>query len=79
VERRCSSYSFSTSALDGVERSVSRPGRAYRLGMDPGTHCAGGWVGPKAGLDTEATGKILCRGLNLDRSFAQSVARHYTY
>jgi len=25
----------------------------------PGTHCAGGWVGPRAGLDTEARGKIL--------------------
>jgi hypothetical protein len=25
----------------------------------PGTHWAGGWVGPKAGLDTEARGKIL--------------------
>jgi hypothetical protein len=24
-----------------------------------GTHCTGGWVGPRAGLDTEATGKIL--------------------
>jgi hypothetical protein len=23
------------------------------------THCTGGWVGPRAGLDTEATGKIL--------------------
>jgi hypothetical protein len=25
----------------------------------PGTHCTGGWVGPIAGLDTEAAGKIL--------------------
>jgi hypothetical protein len=24
----------------------------------PGTHCAGGWVGPRAGLDAEARGKI---------------------
>jgi hypothetical protein len=24
----------------------------------PGTHCTGGWVGPRAGLDTEARGKI---------------------
>jgi hypothetical protein len=23
----------------------------------PGTHRTGGWVGPRAGLDTEATGK----------------------
>jgi hypothetical protein len=46
----------------------------------PGTHCTGGWVGPRAGLDTEVTGKILCpcRGLNLDRPVVQSVVRHYT-
>jgi hypothetical protein len=25
----------------------------------PGTHCTGGWVGPRVGLDTEARGKIL--------------------
>jgi hypothetical protein len=25
----------------------------------PGTHCTGGWVGPRAGLNTEAVGKIL--------------------
>jgi hypothetical protein len=25
----------------------------------PGTHCTGCWVGPRAGLDTEARGKIL--------------------
>jgi hypothetical protein len=26
----------------------------------PSTHCIGGWVGLRAGLDTEAIGKILC-------------------
>jgi hypothetical protein len=32
----------------------------------PGTHCTGGWVSLRAGLDTEVRGKILCfcRGLN---------------
>jgi hypothetical protein len=32
----------------------------------PGTHYIGGWVGPRVGLDAEATGKILChcRGSN---------------
>jgi hypothetical protein len=46
----------------------------------PGTHFTGGWVGPRAGLQTEARGNILCpcRGLNLDRPVVQSVARHYT-
>jgi hypothetical protein len=27
--------------------------------MTPDTHWIGGWLGPSAGLDTEATGKIL--------------------
>jgi hypothetical protein len=37
-------------------------------------------VGPRAGLDTEDRGKILCpcRGSNLDRPVVQPVARHYT-
>jgi hypothetical protein len=55
-ERRYSSYSFLTSALDGGEWSASRPGRA----LPPGTHCTGGWVSPRAGLDREARRKILC-------------------
>jgi hypothetical protein len=64
-----------TSALDGdgVPRFSPRE-------RTPGTHCTGGWVDPKAGLDTEATGKILClcRGSNLDRPVFQPIARHYT-
>jgi hypothetical protein len=41
---------------------------------------AGGWVGPRAGLDTEAKGKILCpcRESNPDRPVVQPVVRHYT-
>jgi hypothetical protein len=37
-------------------------------------------VGPRAGLDTEDRGKILCprRGSNPDRPVVQPVARHYT-
>jgi hypothetical protein len=46
----------------------------------PGTLCTGGWVGPRAGLDTEARGKILCpcRRSNPDRLGVQPVVRHYT-
>jgi hypothetical protein len=46
----------------------------------PGTHCTGGWVGPRAGLNIEARGKISypCRGSNFDCPVVQSVARHYT-
>jgi hypothetical protein len=45
-----------------------------------GTHCTGGWVGPRAGLDTEAGGKIRCpwRESNPDRPVVQPVVRHYT-
>jgi hypothetical protein len=47
----------------------------------PGTHCTGGWVGPRAGLDTEARGKILCpcRGSNPVRPVVQPVVRYYEY
>jgi hypothetical protein len=40
-----------------------------------GTHCTGGWVGPRAGLDTEARGKILCprQGSNPDPARSQTL------
>jgi hypothetical protein len=46
----------------------------------PGTHCTGGWVGLRTGLDTEIRGKILClcRGSNLDHPVVQSVVKHST-
>jgi hypothetical protein len=74
-ERRYSSYSFLTSALDGGEWSASRPGRALPGERTPGTHFTGGWVGLSVGLYTEVRGKILCpcRGPNPDRPVVQSV------
>jgi hypothetical protein len=64
-ERRYSSYSYLTSALDGGEWSASRPGRALTPGKGPLIP----WVGPRFGLDAEARRKILClcRGSNPDR------------
>jgi hypothetical protein len=67
-----SSYSFLISALDGSEWSASLPRRTLPPsppGKDPGTHWIGGCVGLRAGLDTEARGKIfcLCRGSNPGR------------
>jgi hypothetical protein len=46
----------------------------------PGTHCTGGWVGLRAGLESEVRGKILCpcRGSNPDRPVFQSVVTHCT-
>jgi hypothetical protein len=42
---------FMTSALDGGEWSASRHGRFTPGKRAPDTHCIGGWVGPRAGLD----------------------------
>jgi hypothetical protein len=57
-ERKYSSYS-STSAVDGVSGQRHPLPRFSPGEMAPGTHCTGGWVGPRAGLDIEASVKIL--------------------
>jgi hypothetical protein len=44
---------FLTSALAGGAWSASRPCRFTPRERAPGTHCIGGYVGPKAGLDVE--------------------------
>jgi hypothetical protein len=43
---------FLTSALDGGEWSASRPCCFTPGERAPGTHWIGGWVGPRAGLDS---------------------------
>jgi hypothetical protein len=45
-----------------------------------GTHWIGGWVGPRAGLDSWARRKILCpcRASNPDRHARSKIVRHYT-
>jgi hypothetical protein len=65
-ERRYSSYSFLTLELDGGEWSVSRPATFYPQERTTSTNWIGGWVGLRAGLDTEARQKILylCWGSN---------------
>jgi hypothetical protein len=52
-ERRYSSYSFKTSAQDAGEWSAQRPGRDLLPAKDPRTHCTGGWVGPRAVLESK--------------------------
>jgi hypothetical protein len=59
VKRRYSSYSFSNSALDGVSGQRHAPAALEPRGKDLRYPRTGGWVGPRAGLDTQATGKIL--------------------
>jgi hypothetical protein len=53
----------------GVSGQHHAPAALYPRGKDPGSHCTGGSVGPRAGLDAEARGKILClcRGSKPDR------------
>jgi hypothetical protein len=45
-----------TSSLPSSFMACSGKGPGERT---PGTHCTGGWAGPRAGLDTVARGKIL--------------------
>jgi hypothetical protein len=53
----------------GVSGQRRAPAALYPRGKDPNTHCIGGWVGLRAGLDAEARRKILCLcwGSNPDR------------
>jgi hypothetical protein len=71
--------SFLISALDGVCGRLHAP-VALALGQTvPGTHCMGGWVGSRTGLD-DMKWKIFCTcwELNLDSSVVELIARRYT-
>jgi hypothetical protein len=80
-ERRYSSYSFTTSALDEGEWPASCPGQALAPGK--GTPVP---IGQKAGWAREPAwtqslkekSSCLCRGSNLDHPVVQPVARHST-
>jgi hypothetical protein len=71
-----SSYSFSTSELDGGEWSASRPGRAVPPGKGPPVLIGQetGWAPePVWTLMLEEKSFRLCRGSNLDRPVVQPV------
>jgi hypothetical protein len=70
-ERKNSSYSLLTSALDGLSCQSHVPAALYPRGKDILTNWIGGWVGLRAGLNTEARGKItfLHRRTKPDRPF----------
>jgi hypothetical protein len=71
---------FLTSALGGGEWSTSHPGRFTPRERAPGTHWIGGWVGPRAVLDTAVKRKIPNprRESNPRTPIVQSVAQRYT-
>jgi hypothetical protein len=60
-----SSYSFCTSAVDGVSGQRHAPDVLCPRGKNPGTNWTGGLVGPRACLDTEVRGKSFCLGRDL--------------
>jgi hypothetical protein len=43
----------------GMSGQRQAPAALYLREWTPGTHWSGGWVGPRAGLDTDARGEIL--------------------
>jgi hypothetical protein len=57
-EWRYSSTHFLTSALDRGEWSASRHGRFTPRKGAPGTHWIGGWVGPRAVLDSVVSNQM---------------------
>jgi hypothetical protein len=77
-DRRYSSYSFLTSALEGGERSASRPGRALPPGKEPPVPIVqeAGWAPEQ--FWTQRLEEKSCASVG-DRSPAvQSVVRRYT-
>jgi hypothetical protein len=64
----------------GVSGQRHAPAALYPQGKDPRYSLYRRLVVPRAGLDTETIGKILCscRESNLDRPVVQLVVRHYT-
>jgi hypothetical protein len=77
--RYSSTYSL-TSALDGGERSASRPGRFTPRERAPETHLIGVWVGPRAVLDAVVKTKIPSPYWKSKRitPIVQPVAQRYT-
>jgi hypothetical protein len=69
-----------TSALDGGTWSASRPGRFTPRERAAGTHCIGGWVGPRAVLEAVVKRNLPSphRESNHSTPIAQPVASRYT-
>jgi hypothetical protein len=79
-EWRCSSTHSLTSALDGGWVASFALQLLYPRERAPGTHCIGGWVGPRAILDMVVKRKTPspCQESNHRTPIIQPVAQHYT-
>jgi hypothetical protein len=75
AQREYSHYSFLTSALDGMRGQYHAPVMLYPQERTPSTHGIGGWVGLRAGLDSEATGKILCLCQELNPGHSKHISQ----
>jgi hypothetical protein len=79
-EKRYTSYSFLTSALDGGEWSVSCPSRTLGPGKGPRVPIVqdAGWAPEQVWTQRlEEESFRFCQGLKLDLPVIQPVARHY--
>jgi hypothetical protein len=73
-EEKISSTLSLTSALEKVGGQRHAP-TALFPGKRPSTHCTGGWVGPRTGLDTL---RKISPPLGFDPRTVQTVVSHYT-
>jgi hypothetical protein len=73
-------HAFLPSALDGGDWSALRPGRFTASERAPGTHWIGGWVGPRAVVDTVVKRRIPSprRESNPRTPIVQPVGQRYT-
>jgi hypothetical protein len=69
-EKRYGSYSFLTSALHGVSGQHHAPSALYTRGNDPRYPLYRRLDGPRACLDTDVIGRILCLRRDKARSFS---------
>jgi hypothetical protein len=67
-----------TSALDGGEWSASRPSRFTPREGASGTHCIGGWLGPRASRDAMVKREIPTPLSGLKTSISQLLVQRYT-
>jgi hypothetical protein len=69
---------FLTLVLDGSEWSASLSECFTPRERAPGTHWMGGWVGPRAGLDTVVKRKVPSACWDSNPPIIQPIAWHYT-